>query len=173
MQQPNPLPPPLSLPPPAPPPPGRGGAPPPPPPTPPPPPPRPPYFAFQPEIVYSTQGAKYKINSVDTKYNLDYINIPLLFQYMFDNGFRIQAGPQVGFLLSAKSKYNNSTIDNKNDLKPIDLSVSIGIGYIFPPSGFGIDARYNQGISNINKNDTGNSNNRGFQFGIFYIFNHN
>ena len=131
------------------------------------------YFAFQPEIVYSTQGAKYKVNSVDTKYNLDYINIPLLFQYMFDNGFRIQAGPQVGFLLSAKSKYNNSTIDNKNDLKPIDLSVSIGIGYIFPPSGFGIDARYNQGISNINKNDTGNSNNRGFQFGIFYIFNHN
>ncbi|TFH46297.1 MAG: PorT family protein, partial [Bacteroidia bacterium] len=47
-------------------------------------------LAFQPEIVYSAQGAK----NGSAAYNLDYINIPLLFQYMYDNGFRLQAGPQ-------------------------------------------------------------------------------
>jgi hypothetical protein len=128
-------------------------------------------FAIQPELVYSAQGAT--IDNGDTKYNLDYINVPVLFQYMFDNGFRLQAGPQLGFLTSAKSKNNNNITDNKNDLNPIDFGVSIGASYVFPPTGFGIDARYNLGLSNINKNGTVNSTNRGIQLGIFYIFGYN
>jgi hypothetical protein len=131
------------------------------------------HFAFQPEIVYSTQGAKYSVANVITNYNLDYINVPVLFQYMFDNGFRLQAGPQVGLLISAKSETNNNTTDNKNDLKPIDFGVSIGASYIFPPTGFGIDIRYNLGLININKNSTVNSTNRGIQLGMFYIFGYN
>jgi hypothetical protein len=127
------------------------------------------HFAFQPEIVYSAQGAKYG----STKYNLDYLNVPVQFQYMFDNGFRLQAGPQVGFLISAKSKENNNVTDNKSDLQPIDFGVSIGASYIFPPTGFGIDARYNLGLSNINKNSSINSTNRGIQLSWFYIFGYN
>ena len=125
-------------------------------------------FAIQPEIVYSAQGAK----DGDTKYNQDYINIPVLVQYMFDNGFRLQAGPQAGILISAKSKNNNNTIDNKNDLKPIDFSVGIGASYVFPPTGFGIDARFNLGLTDINQDNSVHSTNRGLQLGIFYIFGH-
>jgi hypothetical protein len=128
-------------------------------------------FAVQPEIVFSTQGAT--IDNGNTKYNLDYINVPVLFQYMFDNGFRLQAGPQVGFLISAKSKSNNDITDFKNDFNPIDFGVSIGASYVVPSTGFGIDARYNLGLSNINKNSSVNSTNRGIQLGVFYIFGHN
>jgi hypothetical protein len=128
-------------------------------------------FAVQPEIVFSTQGAT--IDNGNTKYNLDYINVPVLFQYMFDNGFRLQAGPQVGFLISAKSKSNNNITDFKNDFNPIDFGVSIGASYVVPSTGFGIDARYNLGLSNINKNSSVNSTNRGIQLGVFYIFGHN
>jgi hypothetical protein len=53
--------------------------------------------------------------------NLNYINIPLIFQYMYDNGFRLQAGPQLGVLVSAKSKTNNSESDVKDDFESIDL----------------------------------------------------
>ena len=130
------------------------------------------HFAIQPEIVYSAQGAKNTIDNGSTKYNLDYINAPVLFQYMFDNGFRLQAGPQVGFLIGAKSK-NNDVTDIKDNYKPIDFSVSIGASYIFPPTGFGIDARYNLGLSNINENSAVKSTNRGVQLGIFYIFGYN
>ena len=126
-------------------------------------------FAIQPEIVFSGQGAKIG----DTNYNLNYVNVPVLFQYMFDNGFRIQAGPQAGFLITAKSKNDNVTTDNRDDLKPIDFGLSIGASYIFPPTGFGIDARYNLGLSNINENGDVNSTNRGFQLGLFYIFAYN
>jgi hypothetical protein len=131
------------------------------------------HFAIQPEIVYSAQGAKQTDDNGTNELNLDYINVPVLFQYMFDNGLRLQAGPQVGFLISAKSKTDNNTIDIKNDLNPIDFAISFGMSYVFPPTGFGIDARYNLGLSNINKNGTVNSTNRGFQFGMFYIFGHN
>ena len=54
-------------------------------------------WAIQPELVYSAQGAK-------NGYNLDYINVPVMLQYMFDNGFRLQAGPQLGFLVSSDNK---------------------------------------------------------------------
>jgi hypothetical protein len=92
---------------------------------------------------------------------------------MFDNGFRIQAGPQIGFLISAKSKNNNDITDIKDNYKPIDFGISVGASYVFPPTGFGIDARYNLGLSNINKNSSVNSTNRGVQLGVFYIFGHN
>jgi hypothetical protein len=129
-------------------------------------------FAIQPEIVFSTQGANYKTNEVSTKYYLGYLNVPVLLQYMFENGFRLQAGPQVGFLIVAKSKNDNNTTDLKDDLQPIDFAFSLGASYIFPPTGFGVDARYNLGLSNINKNGTVHSTNRGVQLGVFYIFNY-
>jgi hypothetical protein len=130
-------------------------------------------FAIQPEIVYSAQGAKQTVDNGTNKLNLNYINVPVLLQYMFDNGLRLQAGPQVGFLVSAKSKTGNNSIDVKNDMNPIDFALSFGASYVFPPTGFGIDARYNLGLNNINKNGTVNSTNRGLQLGIFYIFGHN
>lgn len=129
-------------------------------------------FAIQPEIVYSAQGAMQNVDNGTNKLNLDYINVPVLLQYMFDNGLRLQAGPQVGFLVSAKSKTGNNSIDVKNDMNLIDLALSFGASYVFPATGLGIDARYNLGLSNINKNGTVNSTNRGLQLGIFYIFGH-
>ena len=117
-------------------------------------------WAVQPELVYSTQGAK--IAGVEQK--LDYINIPVLLQFMFDNGFRLQAGPQLGLLVGA---------DNKNDFNTTDLGIGLGISYVVPSTGFGIDVRYNHGLSNINKSDAVKSFNRGFQLGVFYILGHN
>ena len=129
-------------------------------------------FAIQPELVYSLQGAKYSANNTTTNFNLSYINMPVLIQYMFDNGLRLQAGPQIGLLIAAKSKTGGTTIDNKENLKPLDFALSIGAGYIFPPVGLGIDLRYNLGLSNINKTGNVTSTNRGMQLGLFYIFSH-
>jgi len=125
-------------------------------------------YAIQPEIVYSMQGAK----SGNTDINLDYINVPFLVQYMFDNGFRIQAGPQVGFLISAEAENNNSTNDIEDDFNSMDLGLSFGVSYVHPPTGFGVDARYNLGISDISDNSNVESTNRGIQIGVFYLFNH-
>lgn len=129
-------------------------------------------FALQPELVYSVQGAKYSIAGTEAKLNLNYINVPLLFQYMFDNGFRLQAGPQLGLLVSAKNEINNNNTDVKSDFEKVDLGLSVGVSYVNPASNLGVDLRYNPGFTNINKTSPNNAFNNGFQAGIFYLFNH-
>lgn len=112
-------------------------------------------WAVQPELVYSAQGSK--------NLNLGYLNIPVLIQYMFDNGFRLQAGPQIGFLVSS---------ENSDNWNPIDFALSVGASYVFPATGFGVDLRYNHGLNDINKNNDVVSTNRGIQLGLFYLFGH-
>jgi hypothetical protein len=125
-------------------------------------------FALQPEVVFSRQGAKSP--SVNGELILDYVNVPFMFQYMFDNGFRFQAGPQVGFLINAKSKLGSLTSDVKSSFNKVDFGIGGGLSYVHPPSGFGVDARYNYGLSNINENNSVKSYNRGFQLGVFWLF---
>ncbi len=118
-------------------------------------------FALQPELVYSMQGSK----SID----LNYVNVPLLFQYMFDNGFRLQAGPQLGFLVSAEDKNN---VNIKNNFESLDIAIAMGISYVNPATNFGVDFRYNHGLTDVSKNNGPKIFNRGFQLGVFYLFNH-
>lgn len=129
-------------------------------------------IGFQPEIVYSAQGGSFKVGDVTTKIKLDYINVPMLLQYMFNNGFRLEAGPQIGFLVSAKSKTNDVTTDIKDNFKTFDFAIGAGVSYVHPPTGFGIDARYNFGLSNINDVTDAKTTNRGLQITLFYLFGH-
>jgi len=124
------------------------------------------HFAVQPEIVYSTQGAKYS----DDKLKLNYINIPVLAQYMFGDGFRLQTGPQLGILTSSSYKAGSTEID-VNNLNNVDLSWSFGGGYI-GHRGLGIDVRYNLGLTDITKSNTTDLLNRVWQIGLFYQFTH-
>lgn len=131
-----------------------------------------PAFSLQPEVVYSSQGAKYPTDP-EIKRKLDYINIPVLLQYNFDNGFRLQGGPQIGFLISAKDKVGDvelNTVD-KDDFKTVDVSLPLGISYL-SYSGLGVDARYNLGLTNVIEGSTTNVRNSVIQFGLFYLFDH-
>jgi hypothetical protein len=135
-----------------------------------------PSLALQPEVVYSAQGAKYTVGGIEHSLSLDYINIPLQLQYMFDNGFRIQTGPQVGFLANVKDKVsgtnNETNFFTSEDFKTVDFSWSAGLGYL-TYSGLGVDGRYNFGISNINNAGSNVIKNNVFQLGLFYMLNNN
>jgi len=130
------------------------------------------HFAVQPELIYSSKGAIYRLANVDHKLRLNYLSIPILFQYMFNNGFRIQAGPEISILLQAKQKTGSLTIDVKNDFKSLDFGLAGGLSYVHPPTGFGIDLRYVKGLANINSESPETSKNQGFQLGVFYILGH-
>ncbi len=129
-------------------------------------------FALQPEIVYSVQGAKYTSNGRNVDLQLNYVNIPILLQYMFDNGFRLELGPQFGILASARNKADNVINDVSSNFKNVDFGLAAGISYVKPSTGFGFDIRYNRGLSNINSSNSFNTFNRGVQLGLFYLFGH-
>lgn len=129
-------------------------------------------FSIQPELVYSTQGAKSEYSetveemgfvftySTESKVKLDYLNIPVLFKFKPAEIFYIGGGPQFGLLLSAKYEYSSTFVgsgvsesesgqeDIKDELNVIDLSFAIGAG-IELESGLNFGIRYNYGISDV------------------------
>ena len=127
-----------------------------------------PAFSLQPEVVYSNQGTKY---SSDSKLILNYVNIPLLLQYNFDNGFRLQGGPQLGIMTEAKQKLGSVEADVSDNYNTLDFSIPLGVSYL-SYSGLGVDARYNLGITNVVKNSSTNYRNSVLQFGLFYLLDH-
>jgi len=125
------------------------------------------HFAIQPEVVYSSQGAEYP-NDVSLK--LGYVNIPVLAQYMFGNGFRLQTGPQLGILASSELKTGQTETDVEDGIKNLDAGWVFGTSYI-TRSGLGIDARYNLGLRDISDAHP-DLKNRVWQVGLFYQFKH-
>jgi len=126
------------------------------------------HFAVQPELMYSTQGGE----SGNTKLKINYINAPVLVQYMVNNGFRLQTGPQIGFLTSAEQKIGDVEVDIDDAYDAVDFSWVFGASYIFK-SGIGIDARYNLGLTDISDNQSFEAKNRVLQVGLFYQFKKN
>jgi hypothetical protein len=134
-------------------------------------------FYFQPELLFSSQGASYESSGfgiTDGKLIASYLNLPLMGKFYPVEGFSIQAGPQVGLLLSAKDKYEIMGVsqeeDVKDSFKSIDFGVNLGLGYALP-SGLFIDARYNLGLSDINDSDGGPKINNGvIQVSVGFLF---
>ena len=124
-------------------------------------------FTFQPEVVYSAQGAKE--DGGDGKINLGYINVPLMFKYAIAEKFNVEAGPQIGFLVSAKEKYNGNSDDIKDQLNSVDFSIGLGASYDFTQN-LSADVRYNAGVSNIAKESDSKIRNGVFQIGLGYKF---
>lgn len=121
------------------------------------------YFLFkftkvgiQPEIIFSKQGHTFTKSGTDYSSNINYINIPVMLKLYLAGGLNLQAGPQFGFLASAKGDVINATggittgQDLKNFVKSTDVSVGVGIGWDLP-FGLNLAARYNIGLSDINK----------------------
>ena len=124
------------------------------------------HFALQPELMLSGQGADYGDDRED---KFTYLNIPVLAQIMFGEGFRVQTGPQAGFLMNAKSENNDVEVDIDDNFNRFDAGWVFGGGYL-ARSGIGVDVRYNLGLSNISEDDDIKVKNRVWQIGIFYQF---
>ncbi|GAB4092024.1 porin family protein [Flaviaesturariibacter terrae] len=128
-----------------------------------------PQIALQPEVLYSGQGFKAKSGGTEYTIALDYLNVPFMLQYMFDNGFRVEAGPQVGVLLNSRVKDAAGSSPYPNRFTEADFGVGLGLNYL-SYSGFGIGGRYNFGLTNINKLQGGeNLKNRVGQISLFYL----
>lgn len=102
-------------------------------------------LSIQPEVLFSTQGAKLDGGSLgDFDSKLNYINIPVLAKFYITKQFTAEAGPQIGFLVSAKSNGN----DAKDNFKSFDTGFNFGLGYNFTEN-VSVGLRYTVGLANI------------------------
>ncbi len=108
-------------------------------------------FAFQPELLYSQKGANFA-NVTDRSLRLHYIDVPLAF-HVNTGGLFFEAGPQVGFLVGAKSQVGSALVDVKGGYNDVDFGYLFGLGYQLK-HGLGVGLRYNGGFTNIDKATT-------------------
>ena len=122
-------------------------------------------WAFQPEILYSGQGQKYWDNGRYT-WALNYITIPLMFQYYPVHRFYLEAGPQLGILAAARDKgpegYNTNI---KNLFHKTDATLNLGMGY-YANRQVGFYFRYGLGLSDLTPDDNYHYANQVLQLGM-------
>lgn len=122
-------------------------------------------FAIQPEVLYSAQGAKADVGNGEWK--LGYINVPVMAKYFVAEGFSVEAGPQIGFLMTAEDEDGH---DFKDSFETTDFGFNFGAGYALP-MGLMFQARYCLGLSDIAKNNSGDAVKNGvFQLSVGYKF---
>lgn len=158
-------------------------------------------FSIQPEVLYNQLGAKvesrdeFTVGGTTTRNvesystNLDYISVPLMFQYNFIPNFYLEAGPEFGFMISAKNKGDRTTTTttgsttststasytddiNKDNLNTFNFGVGIGAGYYFTDN-IGVTARYTAGVTDVAKDRPSGSDairNNNFQVGLAFKF---
>ena len=126
-------------------------------------------FTIQPELLYSSQGADSSVDD-DEVLKLNYINIPLILKYYVIDRLSLEAGPQIGFLTSAKAEFDGESEDIKDITKSIDFGLNIGAAYELD-NGINFGLRYFFG-SNINDipDDSDKITNGVFQLSIGYLF---
>ncbi|MCS3529037.1 porin family protein [Chryseobacterium sp. JUb7] len=162
-------------------------------------------ISVQPEVLYNQMGAKSVISSnevtsgsttvktvADSKVELNYISVPLMFQFRPAKSFYFEAGPEFSYFLNGKNKgettittttgststtQNMSTSEtiDKDNIKKFNVGLGLGVGLDITHN-LGVNARYvnslthvanNAGVADANKNI---NTNRVFQLGLSYKF---
>jgi hypothetical protein len=116
-------------------------------------------FAIQPELLFSTKGSQADYGGIvnsTVRFNLNYIDLPVLAVFKLGPSAEIHAGVYGSYLLSANIKYsgnigNGTNEINRDNLKSYDWGWSGGLGLNFGPVQVG--ARYNYGMVKIADSD--------------------
>lgn len=112
------------------------------------------------DVKYAQKGAK----GVESKYKLEYIDVPILLKLYTIKVFSLQLGPQYSFLLNAR----NGDVKINDSFKKGDVSALIGLG--FDLKRLHGNVRYNIGLRNISNENDGRVRNRGFEVSLGYWF---
>ena len=118
-------------------------------------------FALQPEVMYSSQGAK--VDDEDLK--LDYISVPIVAKfYLITDRLSIEAGPQFSFLINDDG-FDGIVTDYKNE--NFDFAVVGGVGLNITKNFFA-SGRYVLGLTDTSKD--AEVTNRVVQLSLGYKF---
>ena len=119
-------------------------------------------FGVQPSLLYVMKGATKKVGGIQSTFQLDYIELPVLLRVSFPVSTTvvpyITAGGAVSYNLQAivTSDAPGVSVQEISDIRKIDYGISAGGGvqmYIANQK-FILDARYTFGLSNIHNAET-------------------
>ena len=121
-----------------------------------------PHSAFQMELEYFQKGAREnpteKNNYYSHIFRASYVELPVLYQYIFNDRVKAEVGPSMGVLIGYYEETNEEILSDKYGYnKPATLTFQINLGlYVMLSEKFAINFRTNNSLFNIrSKNVTG------------------
>jgi hypothetical protein len=117
-------------------------------------------FAIQPELLFSTKGSKIEYGGglfdQTVKYNLSYLDLPVLAVFKLGDAAEIHVGPYASYLLGANISHDGDLGSGADDidrdhLKSFDYGLSGGFGLNF--GSLQVGARYNYGLAKLADSD--------------------
>lgn len=123
------------------------------------------------EPMFLQKGATVEEGGIEATFALNYLELPVLLRYTFPREGPAQpfvmAGPNLGFLLSAKYDFTDGgEQDAKDETKSVDLGFGVGGGVMIPREQMTLfcEARYVLGFTDLNsESDESTVKNRGLQ----------
>ena len=127
---------------------------------------------IRPELIYTQLGNQVNYSptgtaSTETDFTFKKIDIPVLLGKKFLGIGNVFVGPSFQYILGSDFGVSNLKSENSDG-----FTVGIVLGAGVEISKFGIDIRYNHGLTNINSTDASSSYNRGVQLSLFFLFQH-
>ncbi len=119
-------------------------------------------WGFQSEIILFSQKGTTNGNN---KFRSSYFEIPLLASYTFNDEWRIIAGLQPSFLISAN--VSDGRGDITSDIRKVDIGLAMGAYYQFHER-LSASARIVPGISKVGESGDENTYNLNIQLSIAY-----
>jgi hypothetical protein len=116
-------------------------------------------FAIQPELLYSTRGTRFSTDGLvdqSAKFNLNYLDLPVLAVFKLGESAEIHLGGYGGYLLNANISYSGDLGNGNEDLdrdnfRSFDYGLAAGFGLNF--NAIQIGTRYNLGLVKIADGD--------------------
>ena len=124
--------------------------------------------SFQPELLYTGYGFKLDNNGLKTDVGLNYLALSVLSKIFIFKRFSLDAGPQVGLLVSANDREDNVS-NLKSDFYNRDFGVNLGCSYDILKK-ITASFRYYVGLTDVTTVDSKNFN-RSFQIAFQYKIN--
>ena len=127
-------------------------------------------FFVQPELAFSMEGARFE-NAAGgtTEQRINLINLPIMFKYVTNSGFFVEAGPQVGLIISAKQKTGSVETNFEDNINSANLAAGGGVGFKLGEA-LGVGARYMFGVRNVSKIGGARTNINNASLNLFYTF---
>ncbi|MBZ9651565.1 porin family protein [Psychroflexus montanilacus] len=151
-----------------------------------------PKFGIQAELLYSEQGFSNEFSDIDQTTNeeidideilrMQYINLPVLLSYNVVENLWVEGGVQVGYLVDAELEQETVRLGdtqqliseteniNQNDrYESVDFALAGGLRYKLNQN-FMVQARYTNGITDVDKETPGDQYNSIFSFSVGFVF---
>ncbi len=125
-------------------------------------------FSLQPELLFSAMGNKNERDS-KIKQNINYLTMPVIAKFYVIEGLSVEAGPQMGYMLSSKFKYDGDSMDWEDITKDFDFGLTVGAGYRLD-NGLNFGLRVNPSFTDVYDIKDFDVKNIGLQLSVGYFF---